>query len=185
MTLKPKLEKKLRKQLPDLIKRIKDGEPSAKEEFAILLLPYFKLLLSKYKRVIDDDIESLSGLVITRLIQKIDTIDLDKPIVGFMARAAINGAIDDYRKINKKKKINQLVYDGCHEYFVKSSDNFTEYTEDQIKDFLRNTFTESDTEIVTLYYVNSKSFLEISELTGQEVREVQEVIHYAKEAFVR
>jgi hypothetical protein len=59
MTTKKKLEDKLKASLPSLLKKYQDGDSTVKEEIAVLLLPYVRLLVNKYKRTIDDDAESL------------------------------------------------------------------------------------------------------------------------------
>jgi RNA polymerase sigma factor (sigma-70 family) len=181
MTPKRRIELNLKETLPPLIESIKNGDSSAREELAVLLLPYIKLLVRKYEKVIDDDIESLSGWITTRIITKIDSIDTKKSIVGYIAKCAINYCIDLCRKYNRSlrkttKNFDQLTYEEFYNNLQSST-----IEEGLVESFITENFTSTDAQIVSLYYVQNKTLSEISIVTGQPEEIIQETVTLARE----
>lgn len=182
MSPKKKLEARLKEQLPSLITDIRNGDSSKREELAVLLLPYVKLLTRKYQQILNDSLNSLAGWIVARIISKIENIDLSKSPIGYIARSSINYCIDMCRKRNKSiektaKSFDKLSYD---ELYTNSQNSYIEDI-DSIKFYLEQTFTPSDAKIVGLFYLENKTPSEISAVTGQPLNEVQETIDLARE----
>jgi len=178
---KAELDKHIKSELPAIITRVQAGEVAAREEFAILLLPYLRYLLSRYKNTIDDDIDSLANKVIMKLLNKIHTIDVSKSPIGFISRATTNAAIDAHRKYKANKIHNTVEYQAFRDYDVSHSlsgmsVDTVEGAENLLKDFL----CEDDAEVVSKYYLHNMSLEDIAEDTGFSVEDIQHTIDYAK-----
>jgi RNA polymerase sigma factor (sigma-70 family) len=176
----------LKVRLPKIITEVQAGDSAAKEEFAELLLPYISKLIYKYKSTIDDDVESLAGQVIMKLLSKIDTIDVNKTPLGFITRTAINKAIDHHRKFKANSINNTVEYQAFRDYDtsyeLSGLDTSTiENAESLIKDFL----VGDDAEIVSKYYLHNMSLEEIAEETGYREEDLQYTLNYAKENISR
>lgn len=177
MKKKQQLEQELKQRLPDLITKLKNGDSSVKEEFAILLLPYVTLLCKKFAKFIEDEALSLAGIIITRLINKVEKIDLSKSVIGFIARTTINYCIDRNRYKNFKcRKKTQLGSDPLNKIWVDNGTYFANYNSENIDTYLEDSFSEIDAQIISLYFVDSKSFKEISAITGQPEKDVMETV---------
>ncbi len=181
MTTKKKLEEKLKASLPSLIKKYQDGDSSIKEEIAVLLLPYIRLLVNKYKRTIDDDAESLSGYIVTRIINKAISIDLKKSIIGYICRSTINYCIDMHRKYVRSPNKKKISYEQYKPYDTEQA---TQLDISNLQFLLDSSFTKSDATILGMYYLQGKDLNEISTVTGQPVDEIQETIQLAKEYII-
>jgi DNA-directed RNA polymerase specialized sigma24 family protein len=181
MTTKKKLEDKLKASLPSLLKKYQDGDSTVKEEIAVLLLPYVRLLVNKYKRTIDDDAESLSGYIVTRIINKAINIDLKKSIIGYICRSTINYCIDMHRKFVRSPNKKKISYEQYKPYDSQEH-NYIDLSNLQF--LLDCNFTKSDAQVLGMFYLQGKDYKEISTVTGQSITEVQEIIQLAKEYII-
>lgn len=183
MKKKQQLEQELKDKLPDLITKLKNGDSSVKEEFAILLLPYVTLLCKKFAKFIEDEAMSLAGIVITRLINKIEKVDLSKSVLGFIARSTINYCIDRNRYKNFKcRKKDNLGEDALRKIGVGSGAYFSNYDNESIETYLEDSFNELDSQIISLYFIDSRSPQEISAITGQPEKEIMETVSILQQA---
>lgn len=173
MSNKKILEKLLKEKLPTIIQRIKDGDSSAKEEFSVLLLPYIKLLILKFIPSLDitEDPGSLAGLIICKIINKIEKIDMNASFLGYICTLVNNQCIDEIRKKNaghrpKTIRLADDIWNKILPYQQESSIDF----------YINDLFNKEDANIISLYYLHSKSFEEISTITGQPVEQIKETI---------
>lgn len=178
---KTKPDEELKSALPELINRIQTGDTQAREELAVLLFPYICTLITKYKNTIDDDIDSLAGQIIIKLLNKVDTIDTTKSVIGFVTRTAINTAIDAHRRYKANKIHNTIEYQAFRDYDTSYelsglSVDSLENAESILKDYL----STDDAEVVSLYYLHGKSLEQISEDTGFRVEDIQHTLDYAE-----
>lgn len=185
---KKRLEKKIKGKLVPLIEKLQGGDMSVRDEFAELLMPYIKLLVNKYNRSIDDEVESFSGLIITNLIKKIDYIDLEKSVLGFISRTAINKCIDAYRStVTKSKKplLRGLKDIDLHldAVSVEYSPGVDHCSEESLQGVLDEMFTPRDAQILGLYHLHNKTFEEIASITGEPPSEIEETIELATDVY--
>lgn len=173
---KKKLEQALKLSLPPLIKALQDGDSSKKEEFAVLLFPYIKILVRKFSRSLEEDPSSIAGEVIVKLITKIKLIDLNKSVLGFIARTSINYCIDalNSKKVKMKGHINR----GEKPLYglIEDSDIYSNLSDENIDFYIASNFSEVDAQIVALYFIDQKSLSEISAITGQSEQVISETI---------
>lgn len=176
LTKKKRLETILKEKLPEVIKAIQNGDSSKTEEFAVLLMPYINLVIYKFSKFLDDDITCITSEIIMKLITKINTIDLSKSVVGFIARSAINHCIDTVSK-NKNRLQGHVnrgelpLYKLCYEESGMSNLDST-----GIDFYIENNFTEDDAQVVALYFIDQKSLSEISSITGHSEKHITETI---------
>lgn len=178
---KTRLEKQLKSELPEIVTRIQGGDVEARNEFATLLLPYIKSLLSKYKNTIDDDVESLAGQIIMKLLNKIHTIDTSKSVIGFVTRTAINRAIDEHRRYKANKVHNTVEYQAFRDYDV--SYQLSGMSVDSVEgaeSILRDHLCEEDADVVSMFYLQDKTLQDIADITGYEIKDIQHTIDYAR-----
>jgi DNA-directed RNA polymerase specialized sigma24 family protein len=178
MTAKKKLEDKLKASLPSLIKKYQSGDSSVKEEIAVLLLPYVRLLVNKYKRTIDDNPDSLAGFIVARIISKCPNIDLTKSIVGYICRSTINYCIDMHRKFVRSLNSKKVSYEEFKPYDTHTN---TETEISTLQFILDSNFNKQDASILGMYYLQGKNYKEISTATGQSIEDLQEIISLANE----
>tara|TARA_R110002074_G_scaffold402324_1_gene607108 strand:- start:170594 stop:171160 length:567 start_codon:yes stop_codon:yes gene_type:complete len=175
------LDKKVKEALPSIISKVQGGDAEARNEFAVLLLPYIKKLIAKYRPTLDDEVESLSGAIIMKLLDKIHTIDLSKSPIGFITRTAINAAIDQHRKYKVNKVHNTVEYQAFRDYDTSyhvsgMCTDTVEGAENLLKDFL----CEDDAEIVSKFYLHNMSLEDIAQETGYEIKDIEHTIDYAR-----
>jgi hypothetical protein len=174
--LKKKLEEDIRIALPALVKRFQGGDSSAKEDIAILLLPYVEFIVNKYKDSIKDHPKSMAGWITTRIINRLDKIDMQKSFVGFICRSTINYCIDRYRTVRRKKyKTVEYLPNKNYDLSFNSVND-----EESIRFYLEGVFTKNDAEVLDLYYLQNKTFHEISCITGYPELEIKETIELVK-----
>lgn len=178
---KTKLEKQLKSELPEIVTRIQGGDVDAQNEFATILLPYIRSLISKYKNTIDDDVESLAGQIIMKLLSKIDTIDTSKSVIGFITRAAINKAIDEHRKYKANKIHNTVEYQAFRDYDVTYQlSGMSVDTLEDAESILKDHLCSEDAEVVSMFYLHDKTLEDIANITGYEIRDIQHTIDHAR-----
>lgn len=171
---KKKLEEKLKKELPPVIKKIVSGDSSAKEEFAEILLPYVELLIWRYKASIDEEPDSLANLLVCRFLQRLDKFDLSKSILGYICTSVNNYCVDIYRKKkSREKRIKNSEYKPSNKYYDTLS----------IETSLRDSFNEEDYMMVSLYFIDNKTHKEISDLTGYPLNRVKETLDNAESIY--
>lgn len=178
MNQKLKLQEKINKDLPDLIKKYIGGDSSVEDEIAVLLLPYVRLIINKYKNSINDDLDSLAGIITTRIIKKIHNIDLNKSFIGYISRSTINYCIDIYRKFKRTPEKKVISYEDYASYDVDTSSSFDV---DSIKELLHERFSREDARILSYYYIEGLAIDQISSLTGQSHNSIQETVTLAQE----
>lgn len=173
MTNMNSMQVQLNAVLPELIKDIRNGSSSAREEFAVYLLPFVKLIIDKYKATIDDDPESLAGLIITNLLINLDKIDLSKSVLGYISTTVNNKCIDLHRKTKRiATHYNPVSYD---KQYLPAPDQGATNSE-ELQFWIDSNFSINDAEIINLYYIQNKSFDQIASITGQPVAEIKETI---------
>ena len=169
MTKRRALQDSLKAALPGLINRIRSGDLPAKEEFAVILLPFVTLLVNKYRHTIDDEVESVAGLVITKLLNGLDKINLEKSVLGYVVTTTNNYCIDRHRRtkrISKQYKPIEMI-----DKYTSIEDN------NSTPEFLIDShFCETDAEVLGMYYIKGMSLEEISIQTGSPIAELQETI---------
>lgn len=179
-----KLQEDIKTKAPGLIKKLQEGDSSVTDEFALLLLPFIRSVVYKYKNTLDDDIDSVAGTIITRIISKIDYIDLSKSVIGFLSRSASNYCIDIYRKqvkLTAKRGTRKVLHDNI----VATGYNFdvpylSDLNEDTIRNAIFDMFCPSDATILSMYHIDNKSIQEIATLTGNTSSYVEETLELCK-----
>lgn len=168
-TLKKQLEKNLNEKLPDLIKKLQSGDSSVQDEFAVLVLPYIKLLITTYGKTIECP-ESEAGWVTMKLLNKINNLDLNKPIVGYITTTTNNYCIDTYRAQRRKKRTRGIA--------ENTATTTIEYTPEF---YIDNNYSPDQSEILKYFYVDNLDIKNIAELTGETRKYVQSVVNDFKE----
>ncbi len=178
-SLKLKLEADIRSALLVLVTKYRNGDTSVREDIAVLLLPYVKLIVTKYKSSIKDDPLSMAGWIITKLLNKIDKIDMTKSYVGFICRMAINECIDTYRGLSRKKSV-KVVNTTKTSWNTDTSYTPASYSED-VEFYLEDIFNPADLEVISMYHIQNKTFKEISVITGQSELQIKETLALAEQ----
>jgi DNA-directed RNA polymerase specialized sigma24 family protein len=174
---KQALESKLKEALPILINKIlKEGCSSAKEEFSSLLFPYIIYLLDRHKNVIEpaDTVSSTAGWIIFKILSKLDKIDLNKSVIGYISTITNNYCIDLFRKSRMKKRF--YVKEELHSFIPGSSD-----VDLSVEFYIDSNFVKEDSEIIKLFFLHKKDYKEISELTGHTICKISKTIEDTKE----
>jgi hypothetical protein len=170
---KKQLELHLNKTLPDIIKKIKGGDSSVEDEFASLLLPYISLLLIKHNKVIEC-IQSEAGWVIMKLLNKIQNIDLNRPILGYIVNCTNNHCIDLLRKQNRKRyKVDKQ--------FLKEKYKKETFIDLSVKDYINENFDLDLSSIIELRYIDNRTVREVADITGQTISSIREKIKKIEE----
>ena len=116
-----------------------------------------------------------------KLISKIDTIDLEKSVLGFITRSAINQAIDQHRKYKANKVNDSVPYQAFMEYDITQElsgmSTDSEYNAEAI---LNDHLHKEDADIVAMYYLQNKTLQDIADLTGYKVSTIQQTLDYAE-----
>jgi|JI102314A2RNA_FD_contig_121_261299_length_9449_multi_4_in_0_out_0_13 DNA-directed RNA polymerase specialized sigma24 family protein len=173
MSNKKLLEDKIKKELPDIVKKIKDGDSSAKEDFSVLLLPYIRFLIKKFANSLDkaEELDSLANLITVRLLYlKLDKIDMSKSFVGYICRTVNNYCIDEIIKTTRKKRKAKLVSEVYLNNVGVSEPQFSPEFE------IQSSFTKEDSEIIELFFLQDKTYKEISVLTGRPITQIKSTI---------
>lgn len=173
MSKKKLLEDKIKKDLPDIVKKIKDGDSSAREEFSVLLFPYIQFLIKRFANSLDkaEEVDSLANLILVRLLYlKLDKIDMSKSFVGYICRTVNNYCIDEIIKTTRKKRKATLLSDVHLKSVAVSEPQFSPEFE------IESSFTKEDGEIIELYFLQNKTYKEISTLTGKPLIHIKNTI---------
>lgn len=173
MSKKKLLEQQLKKDLPDIVKRIKDGDSDAKEEFSVLLFPYIRLLILRYISSLDimEEVDSLANLILTRILfLKLDKLDMSKSFVGYICRTVNNYCIDEIIKTTRKKRKAKRVSDTClNNVGIREPIVSPEFE-------ISSTFNEEDSQVIDMYFLQDRTYKEISILTGKPVTQIKDTI---------
>lgn len=167
---KKELEELIKKELPDIIKQIRNGDGLAKDRFAILVIPYISFLIRRYKKSINDDLGSTANWIAFKLISAIDKFNLDKPVVGYITTATNNYCLDMIKANNRLKRSAKLQPLNENIIMTKKLNPIDKL------------FSDEDNEIY-LSYVDGYSIYEIAASTGTPVVEVERIIQTANEYF--
>ncbi len=179
---KKQLETQLNKVLPDIITKIKGGDSSLKDEFASLLFPYVSLLLVKHNKVIECP-QSEAGWIIMKLLNRIQNIDLSRPVLGYVVNCTNNHCIDLLRKNNRKKyKVDKQ--------YLKDKYKKETYIEHSLMDanisvsaieYINQNFDNDLSKIVELTYINNLTPRQVADVTGETLTSVKQKIKQLKE----
>lgn len=180
MSTRKTLEAKLKSELPSLIDKIKSGDASSKEDFAILVFPYVKRVLidrinKEGRHEVMSEIPSMAGWITTKVLRSVDRIDIKNSIVGYIATTAVNYYIDVYYKSSMKFRSNthsQLDLDLL-------PSNIGDPLNPSI-DFFISGDEEQD---ILLYYMDGLSIEEIEAKTGASISLIEEVIETTNDYF--
>lgn len=186
MTSRKEMVESLKAKLPDIILDIRTGNESAKDDFATLLSPYIRSVVYKYKNTIDEDLDGLVNYIIAKLIYNINDIDLDKPVMSYITRTAINQAIDQHRKYTNNKANDTIEYQAFRDY--DTSEYLTGIDISSLEDIKSSlgTYLEKDqVDLIDLFYLQNKSTSEIAELTGNSLNYTTKAIKNARQNFIR
>ena len=174
LSLRKKLERELKEALPPIIEKLKNSESSLKEELAVLLLPYVKVVIKKFQKSIES-VDSLAGWITFRIISKVHKIDSSKSILGYIVSSATNYCLDQVRHSSRKKRLPAAAYVGIE--YVKDIQSVSP-TSDSIRFLIESSFNESDSEIL-ISYIEGLTIPQISVLTGQSEDYVLETVQTA------
>jgi RNA polymerase sigma factor (sigma-70 family) len=211
MTTRQKMVEELKSKLPPLISSIQSGDRSLDNEFAKLLLPYIRRVVYKYKETIDENINGLADYIVVKLLSKINDIDLNKPVLSYITRTAINQAIDQHRKYTSNKsnctvlfneqavELNaQSTYNGSKAIF--NSTDTVEYTHkdqsatlsgysvnslDNFEPILNEYLCKEEVDLIQMYYLDNKTTSEIASITGKSLIYTSNAIQNAKQNLIR
>jgi len=186
MTSRKEVVDFLKSELPDVITDIKNGSYEAKNTFTTLLFPYVKSVVYKYRNTIDEDLDGLVNFIIAKLIYNINDIDLDKPIMSYITRTAINQAIDQHRKYTNNKANDTIEYQAFRDY--DTLENLTGINISDIHDIkssLSNYLDKEQVSLIELFYIENKTTSEIAHLTGNSLNYTTKAIKNARENFIR
>lgn len=172
MTSKKILEEELKKTLPPVIQKLKSGDSSAQDEFAVLVLPYIKILLITFGKQIEYP-DSTAGWVVMKLLRNIKNIDATKSVVGFITTTTNNYCIDICRE-NKRKAKGNLVYIDTD--ILADNEKISEQPTNTGDFIIDHNFTTLDADIIKMYYLENKTTKDISSSTGETERYINEVI---------
>lgn len=106
MTTCKEKKKQLSTEVVALVKSIREGNKSKENELARAILQAIKPVIAKFYKSAFDRNEA-ANLITAKVIQKIDYIDLDKPVLNYILYTANNYCIDEYRK--KRRHHNKVV----------------------------------------------------------------------------
>lgn len=186
MPTRKELVDDLKTKLPSIILDIRQGNEEARTTFANALFPYIKSVVYKYKNTIDEDIDGLCNFIITKLLCNIHEIDLDKPVMSYITRTAINQAIDQHRKYTNNKSNNTIEYQAFRDYDINISLSGLDTTDvENIKDSMSSYLPKEDIDLISMYYLENRSTTEIAELTGNSLNYITKAIKNARENFIR
>lgn len=96
----------------ELIDRIKNNDPKAKEEFVLYITPHLRKVATKLS-ITASELQSSINWVLTKIINNIEKLDSQKNILTYISNSVRNYCIDEYRKVcvrvrkeNQFKEIN-------------------------------------------------------------------------------
>lgn len=173
---KKQLETQLNKILPDIIKKIKEGDLSQQDKFASVILPYVSLLLTKHSAVVECK-ESEAGWLVMKILNKLKNIDIKRPILGYIVNCVNNHCIDLIRKKNRKK------YTVDKDY-LKDKYKKETFIDLDLDNYISETFDKDLSEIIELKYIENKTTRQVADITGQpmvsinrKLREIEKIAY--------
>ena len=93
-----KLAAEIKLTLLELIERIKNNDPKAKEEFVLYLTPHLRKVATKLL-ITASELQSSINWVLTKIINNIEKLDSQKNILTYITNSIRNYCIDEYRKV--------------------------------------------------------------------------------------
>ena len=184
MNLK-QVRKGIKEQLPGLISAIQSGDIEAQEEFSKLLLPYLKAVLYRYRATIDDDVESLAGFIITKLINGIHDIDMGRSPMSYIDTITNNQAIDQHRKYTRNKANNTVEYVANTPY--DSMEELSGYSGGvrSARELIYDTLDPMSADFFSMHCIDNVPVREIADMSGVSPSEINKIIAHAKENLKR